>query len=495
MFGDFSGNPSQQSPLLANSGLVLRSISQIFEYKPLENYTVYLSFLQIYNEKIFDLLNPALDPRPLQIRESKLYGIFVEGLSEFIVQGKPDCFNLILKGNSTKAIRHTKFNLFSSRSHTILQVQLESNIANKKGNLKSSKLSLCDLAGSEKFDKEGQMVNGHLREMTQINKSLTTLGKVIQELGKKKCSHVPYRDSKLTRLLQDCLGKSTKTVLIATISQSQEVIEETLNTLKFADRAKLVMLRTKKNEFSAVNSEIVNKLQKEIAHLKTLLGLRNKGGIDELQQKLVNLTEENKVLKRRATLVTVDEVEKLKIENKLLRLELQNFGIVQNSGDPFKDSNDYSHSNIKPGELSTKLDNLNQSQEIKIFSSSEKPNFLLNGEFSPIQNPKSQLKVALSAIDIHKALKIRTKTKDSQKFSKHLINNDKEKTRINKEIQMVRNRLHRITELEKAKKIHFREELEKLENRKKREQSLINKLKNSSSNTLHSLHTLNKPKL
>ena len=99
---------------------------------------------------------------------------------------------------------------------------------------------MCDLAGSEKIDKENEMKSGHFSEMTKINLSLTTLGKVIQNLAKKQLSqyHVPYRDSKLTRILQDSLGGNCKTVLIVTVAPISECVEETLSTLKFADRAK-----------------------------------------------------------------------------------------------------------------------------------------------------------------------------------------------------------------------------------------------------------------
>jgi hypothetical protein len=475
--------------LTEDSGIVPRTIDQIFESRNLNNYTVYTSFLEIYNEKIYDLLNPN-NSKPLQIRESKLYGIFVEGLAEFVVQSKDDCFTLLSKGNLSKASRQTRLNQQSSRSHTIFQLQLESNIANKKGNLKNSKLNLCDLAGSEKFDKEGLMTGAHLKEMTQINKSLSTLGKVIQELGKKQSAHVPYRDSKLTRLLQESLGKTAKTVLIATVSPSSEFCEETINTLKFADRAKQVMIRSKKNEVSALSSEIVTKLQKEISHLKSLLGLRNKGGIEELQKKIENLTQENKVLKRRATLLTVDEVEKLRFENKILRLELQNLGIVQGSGDPFKDSPNSTTSNLKLTENSVKAENQESDSEIKVLPSVER-SFNVGYSLSPVIQTRSQLKNAKSNLDFQKELKMRMKVKNSQQFSQKLINMrnvSKEKMTQDKEIKIAQNRLLRITEMERLKKIKFREELEKLEESRKRDQIKLKKITREKADTLQELY-------
>ena len=224
--------------------------------------------------------------KSLRIRENKLYGIFVEGLAEFVAENAEDCFVLLSKGDRNRAVRQTKFNNHSSRSHTIFQMLIETDKANKRGVLKKAKLNFCDLAGSEKYDKENMMVSDHVRELTQINKSLSVLGKVIHALGTGNCTHIPYRDSKLTRLLQDSLGVSTRTILIATISPASVYVEETISTLKFADRAKQIMVKVKKNEVSATNDQLITKLQREIQHLKTLLNLKRNGGMHELEQKI-----------------------------------------------------------------------------------------------------------------------------------------------------------------------------------------------------------------
>lgn len=128
-------------------------------------------------------------------------------------------------------------NQHSSRSHSIFQIKQEKLNGGKKF---KSKLNLCDLAGSEKLNKQEEMEMGHLAELKNINLSLTTLGKVIQQLSK-KIDFVPYRDSKLTRLLQDTFSGGTKTFLIATVSPSGQSVEETVSTLKFADRARNIM--------------------------------------------------------------------------------------------------------------------------------------------------------------------------------------------------------------------------------------------------------------
>jgi hypothetical protein len=184
------------------------------------------------------------------------------------------------------------------------------------------KLNLCDLAGSEKISKdEGKLDEKHLLELKTINLSLTSLGKVIQSLAQgKKAAHIPYRDSKITRLLQDSLGGNTKTTLIAAVSPVIDNIEETISTLKFADRAKQIMVKVQANEMAATDDAYIQKLQKEVQHLKEILNLKRSGGAGDIHQQLLHLKEENAKLKQMAG--KVNEVEKLKQENKMMRLEL-----------------------------------------------------------------------------------------------------------------------------------------------------------------------------
>ncbi len=211
---------SQADPLINPKlfGIIPRSITTLFNSKKSSNYTFYCSFLQIYNEKLYDLLQDPNREKPLNIRENPQQGIFVENLAEFVVENEEDCYYLLRMGDRNRAVRQTKMNNHSSRSHTIFQILLESDIANRHGNLKRAKLNLCDLAGSEKYDKEGQMISSHISEMTNINKSLTTLGKVISILSSNSSAHVPYRESKLTRILSDSLAVNTRTILIGAVS-------------------------------------------------------------------------------------------------------------------------------------------------------------------------------------------------------------------------------------------------------------------------------------
>eukprot|EP00825_Cyclidium_porcatum_P006882 TRINITY_DN13449_c0_g1_i2.p1 TRINITY_DN13449_c0_g1~~TRINITY_DN13449_c0_g1_i2.p1 ORF type:complete len:151 (+),score=19.92 TRINITY_DN13449_c0_g1_i2:134-586(+) len=129
-------------------------------------------------------------------------------------------------------------NTKSSRSHTIFQIILESQKANQQGIIKRAKVSLCDLAGSEKINKKEDIMIDHLKELKSINQSLTTLGKVIHNLSHGKKLPIPYRESKLTRILQDSLGGNTQTFIISNISPALSSIDETLSTLKFAERAR-----------------------------------------------------------------------------------------------------------------------------------------------------------------------------------------------------------------------------------------------------------------
>lgn len=310
-------------PKIQSGGLIPNSIFQVFNSVSSKPVTVFCSFFQIYNEKIFDLLqNPTRD-KPLNIREDKETGVFVENLAEYVVESVEDCVYLLKQGDRNRVVRQTRFNHHSSRSHTIFQLLVEGDKANKRGALKRAKLNLCDLAGSEKFDKDGRMLRDHIQEMNNINKSLTILGKVISALGTGPQGHIPYRESKLTRVLQDSLGVSTRTILIATISPSYSYLEETINTLKFADRARQVMVKVTKNEISAISDSLVSKLQREIQHLKSLLNLNKKGKLQDINKELLALKEENEKLKRITKNFTVEEVEVLKQENKKLKLELQ----------------------------------------------------------------------------------------------------------------------------------------------------------------------------
>eukprot|EP00347_Sterkiella_histriomuscorum_P010280 403376907 len=302
--------------------------------------------------------------KPLKIREDKLQGVYVEDLSEYIVTSKQQCFDLLIKGEKIRAKRVTKMNIHSSRSHSLFQILIESDVADEKGMLQRAKLNIGDLAGSEKICLEEFPDSKHLNELKNINLSLTYLGKVISMLANNKKQqgedfHVPFRTSKLTRLLQDSLGGNTRTCLIANVSPIIDHIEETISSLKFADRAKKVQMKVSKNEINAQDDALVCKLQKEISYLKELLKMRRKGDQVNIQQQVYQLKEENERL--RAIAMSVSDVEKLKQENKEMRIHLQGLveqqeqeKIVERKGQPF------TYENIDEDEISSTIFVTNQ---------------------------------------------------------------------------------------------------------------------------------------
>jgi kinesin family protein 3/17 len=300
MFGQGQGeekfNFKRGVPLAA--GIIPRAIRDIFvtlqeqskKKSPGENFTfeVYCSFTQIYNESIYDLLHDQSRMTALAIHEDRKDGVYVEGLSEYAVTSVQDCLNILKMGENHRAIRSTHMNQGSSRSHSIFTLLVEQHTSEGSGKSASnkvttkSKLNLVDLAGSEKWDLSQNLEGGHIEEMTNINLSLHTLGRCIASLAKisraratsgssSVVGHVPYRDSKLTRLLQDSLGGNCKTRVIATLSPSPDCAEETVSTLKFADRAKQIMQFAKVNEEMEVDHKLVEKLRREIEQLKALL--------------------------------------------------------------------------------------------------------------------------------------------------------------------------------------------------------------------------------
>ena len=272
-----------------SSGIIPKSVQFIFDFA--KQFTV--SFIQVYNEKVFDLLNTEQISRQLQVREDKLLGIHVEGLSEYVVKDQAEALNLMQVGEANRSTRATIMNHNSSRSHSIFQIKYERVEGTR---LFRSKLNLCDLAGSEKINKQEEIEIGHMAELKNINLSLTTLGKVIQLLAKGS-AFVPFRDSNLTRLLQDSFSGGTKTILIATVSPSKSNVEETTSTLKFADRAKNVMQRVKRSEVDVNEDAAVSRLQREIAFLREVLMMKQKGTVNEMSNKVIKLQEENERLK------------------------------------------------------------------------------------------------------------------------------------------------------------------------------------------------------
>ncbi|CAK7329803.1 unnamed protein product [Dovyalis caffra] len=234
-------------------------------------YNCKCSFLEIYNEQITDLLDPS--STNLLLREDVKKGVYVENLSEFEVQTVSDILNLLTQGSLNRKVAATNMNRESSRSHSVFTCVIESRWEkDSTTNLRFARLNLVDLAGSERQKSSGAE-GERLKEAANINKSLSTLGHVIMillDVAHGRSRHVPYRDSRLTFLLQDSLGGNSKTMIIANVSPSICCAAETLNTLKFAQRAKLIQNNAVVNEDSTGD---VIALQRQIRLLKEELSI------------------------------------------------------------------------------------------------------------------------------------------------------------------------------------------------------------------------------
>ena len=241
---------------------------------------VTVSFLEIYNEVVKDLLNPS--DKPLKIREGTETGIYVEGLCELIVKDAEDMMRLIEQGNTVRRVAATNMNEQSSRSHSCFTIKIEQKTSQDLGGgvtqerLIKAKLNLVDLAGSERAAKTGAQ-GSVLKEGANINMSLMALGNVINALserlkGSKK--HIPYRDSKLTRLLQESLGGNAATTMLAAISPADYNFDETVSTLKYANRAKSIENVTHKNE--DMQEKMISELKTQIEALKLQLSTTTK---------------------------------------------------------------------------------------------------------------------------------------------------------------------------------------------------------------------------
>uniref|UniRef100_T1J0U1 Kinesin-like protein KIF13A n=1 Tax=Strigamia maritima TaxID=126957 RepID=T1J0U1_STRMM len=264
-----------------NKGIIPRLCDALFE-RMFKNddaflsYKVEVSYMEIYNEKVYDLLDPKGTKQTLRVREHNILGPYVDGLSVLAISSYQDIDNVMREGNKSRTVAATNMNSESSRSHAVFNIiltQILTDPASGVSGEKVAKLSLVDLAGSERAVKTGA-VGERLKEGSNINKSLTTLGLVISKLadhssGKSKDKFVPYRDSVLTWLLKDNLGGNSRTVMVATISPASDNYEETLSTLRYADRAKRIINHAVINEDP--NARIIIELRAELKMLKDQL--------------------------------------------------------------------------------------------------------------------------------------------------------------------------------------------------------------------------------
>jgi kinesin family protein 5 len=270
-----SGKTHTMQGILNNierEGIIPRMIRHVFNFiinsPPDIEYTVKVSMIEIYMEKIKDLID--LDRYNLNVREDKAKGIYIEGLSEHYMASEEEVLEIMRLGSDNRSVAATNMNEHSSRSHSIFIMTIHQHNL-KDASAKTGKLYLVDLAGSEKISKTGA-TGLTLEEAKTINRSLTTLGMVINSLTDGRSTHIPYRESKLTRVLQESLGGNAKTCLIITCSPSVYNESETLSTMRFGLRAKQIKNKPK------INKEVtVAELKIEIDRLdKTVVRLNNR---------------------------------------------------------------------------------------------------------------------------------------------------------------------------------------------------------------------------
>uniref|UniRef100_A0A8C4X886 plus-end-directed kinesin ATPase n=1 Tax=Erpetoichthys calabaricus TaxID=27687 RepID=A0A8C4X886_ERPCA len=263
------------------------------------SYSVEVSYMEIYCERVRDLLNPK-NKGNLRVREHPLMGPYVEDLSKLAVTSYNDIQDLMDSGNKARTVAATNMNETSSRSHAVFNIiftQKRYDAETDNTSEKVSKISLVDLAGSERADSTGAK-GTRLKEGANINKSLTTLGKVISALAevvsifnkkKKKAENfIPYRDSVLTWLLRENLGGNSRTAMVAALSPADINYDETLSTLRYADRAKQIRCNAVINEDP--NNRLVRELKEEVSRLKDLLYAQGLGDIIEMTNAMTGMS-------------------------------------------------------------------------------------------------------------------------------------------------------------------------------------------------------------
>ncbi|GFR47811.1 hypothetical protein Agub_g9588 [Astrephomene gubernaculifera] len=269
--------------LSAEAGVIPRSIKQIFDTIEANNAdsTVKVTFLELYNEELTDLLSfddVKDDSKRLRLLEDR-NGVVVQGLEEVVVKSATEIYQVLDRGTAKRRTAETLLNKRSSRSHSVFSITIHMRESSADGEdvVKVGKLNLVDLAGSENISRSGAK-DGRAREAGSINQSLLTLGRVITALVEHS-GHVPYRDSKLTRLLRESLGGKTKTCIIATIAPTVQCQEETISTLDYAHRAKNIRNRPEVNQ-KISKTAMIREMSTEMEKLRMeLVAQREKNGV------------------------------------------------------------------------------------------------------------------------------------------------------------------------------------------------------------------------
>ncbi|KMZ64308.1 Kinesin-related protein-like [Zostera marina] len=310
-----AGRKIKNGEFPSDAGVIPRAVRQIFDTleEQLAEYTMKVMFCELYNEEMTDLLAPEeskftddKSKKPIALMEDGKGGVLLRGLEEEFVKSASEIYKILDKGSAKRRTAETLLNKQSSRSHSIFSITIHIKECTPEGEemIKCGKLNLVDLAGSENISRSGAR-DGRAREAGEINKSLLTLGRVINALVEHS-GHVPYRDSKLTRLLRDSLGGKTKTCIIATVSPSIHCLEETLSTLDYAHRAKNIKNKPEVNQ-KMMKSAMMKDLYYEIERLKQeVFSAREKNGIYIPRDRYLQEESEKKAM--------VEKIERLELD-------------------------------------------------------------------------------------------------------------------------------------------------------------------------------------
>lgn len=304
-------------------GVIPRTIYELFELfkqDTSKEYSVKLSFIELYNEELRDLLTPDEDTRKVRIYEES-GNVTIHGMEEVYISNPLEGLRTLQEGSFRRQVATTKCNDRSSRSHSVftITVHMKEMALNGEEFVKTGKLNLVDLAGSENIGRSGAQ-DKRAREAGMINQSLLTLGRVINSLVERS-PHIPYRESKLTRVLQDSLGGQTKTCIIATISPARVSLDETLSTLEYASRAKSIKNKPKVNQTMSKQALIKDYIR-EIERLRSdLVASRSKNGVYMTADSLKLLEDENE---SRRVLVEEQKLRMEALESQVRRHKKQN---------------------------------------------------------------------------------------------------------------------------------------------------------------------------
>lgn len=313
-FSDMGKSPNE------SCGIIPRTLYHLFEILEKQRsesrktagreHSVKLSFFELYNEELRDLLTPEDEDVSRKVRIFDEGGkVAIHGMEEIYVRSTQEALKVLENGSIRRQVAATRYNDRSSRSHSVFIITLHIKEVSVNGEefVRTGKLNLVDLAGSENIGRSGAE-SKRAREAGMINQSLLTLGRVINSLVERS-PHIPYRESKLTRVLQDSLGGHTKTCIIATISPAKVSLEETLSTLEYASRAKSIRNKPRVNQTTSKQA-LIKDYVAEIERLRgDLLASRQKNGVYMTEESLAAVTEES-------------ESRRLLVEEQKLRIEV-----------------------------------------------------------------------------------------------------------------------------------------------------------------------------